>query len=294
MCTPLDAFFRFIDVSEKTESLYRRALRRLFTYFTEHGILHPSRDDILSFRKHLECLGRKPSTIALYLSACRRFFTWTEHEGIYPNIAFGVKSPKQESGHKRDCLCAEHLRKILAGIDRQTPIGRRNFAIIALMAVTGLRTIEISRANIEDLRKVDRHLCLYVQGKGRSTKSEFVKIPAPVLSAIREYLRERGQVPQSAPLFASMSHRNMNARLSAQSISRVCKAAMLANGFSSNRLTAHSLRHTAITLSLMAGIPLSDVQAFARHKSITTTMIYAHHVDRLNSMCEETICDAIF
>ena len=294
MSTCLDAFFNFIDVSEKTESLYRRALRRLFTYFTEHGILEPSRNDILNFRRYLENLGRKPSTIALYLSACRRFFTWTEHEGIYPNIAFGVKTPKQEPGHKRDYLCAEHLRKILVSIDRRTPIGRRNFAIIALMSVTGLRTIEVSRSNIEDLRKVGRHTCLFVQGKGRSTKSEFVKVPAPVCSAIREYLRERGKVRSTDPLFASMSCRNMNGRLSAQSISKICKTVMLANGFSSKRITAHSLRHTAITLSLMAGIPLSDVQAFARHKNITTTMIYAHHVDRLNSPCEDTVCNAIF
>ena len=293
MSTPLDEFFSFIDVSEKTESLYHRALRRLFTYFTEHGILEPSRDDILNFRKHLEHLGRKPSTIALYLSACRRFFAWTEHEGIYPNITFGVKTPKQESGHKRDYLCAEHLRKILASIDRRTKLGRRNFAIIALMSVTGLRTIEVSRANIEDLRKVGRHTCLFIQGKGRRTKSEFVKIPAPVSSALHDYLRERGKIQHTDPLFASMSSRNMHGRLSAQSISKICKSAMRENGFTSSRLTAHSLRHTAITLSLLAGIPLSDVQAFARHKSISTTMIYAHHVDRLNSPCEESICRAI-
>ena len=70
----LEPFFRFIDVSEKTESIYRRALRQLFTYFSEHGILKPSRDDIISFRRHLERRHLKPSTIALYLAASRRFF----------------------------------------------------------------------------------------------------------------------------------------------------------------------------------------------------------------------------
>ncbi|MBQ7220254.1 MAG: tyrosine-type recombinase/integrase [Synergistaceae bacterium] len=290
----LDAFFRFIDVSEKTEAIYRRALRRLFGYFTSNAIIRPSRDDILNFRRHLERLSRKPSTIALYLSVCRRFFTWTAHTGLYPNIAFGIKTPKQEPGHKRDYLCAGQLRKILHSIDRSTPIGRRNFAVIALMAAGGLRTIEVSRANIEDFRKVGRHTCLFIQGKGRNSKSEFVKVPAPVSTAICEYLRERGQVNNTAPLFASMSYRNMNGRLSARSISFICKSAMQENGFTSNRLTAHSLRHSAITIALSAGISLSEVQAFARHKSITSTMIYAHHVDRLNSTCEDTVCSAIF
>ncbi|MBQ7156010.1 MAG: tyrosine-type recombinase/integrase [Synergistaceae bacterium] len=290
----IDAFFQFIDVSENTEATYRRALRQLFRYFSERSISQPSRNDILSFRKHLEHLKRKPSTIALYLAACRRFFAWTEHSGLYPNIAFGIKTPKQEPGHKRDCLGVEQLRTILNSIDRKTPIGRRNFAILALMSVGGLRTIEVVRANIEDLRRIGNHTCLFVQGKGRNSKAEFVKLPAPVLRAVREYLADRGHTSKDSPLFVSMSFRNMNSRLSTRSISFICKSAMRENGFTSSRLTAHSLRHSAITLSLMAGISLSDVQAFARHKSITTTMVYAHHVDRLKSPCEDAICEAIF
>ena len=290
----ISSFFSYIDVSERTQAAYRNALRQLFKFLTERSISEPSRNDILSFRRHLEAMNRKPGTIALYLAACRRFFAWTEHAGLYPNIALGVKAPKQEPGPKRDCLCADQLRTILNSIDRTTPIGRRNFAIIALMSVGGLRTIEIVRANIDDLRRIGKHTCLFVQGKGRNSKTDFVKLPAPVLKAVREYLADRGHTGKDAPLFASMSYRNRDARLSARSISFICKSAMRKNGFSSARLTAHSLRHSAITISLLAGIPLSDVQAFARHRNITTTMIYAHHVDRLNSSCEETICNAVF
>ena len=290
----LHDFFNFLDVSEKTRSIYKRALKQLFIYFTEHSINEPSRDDIIAYRKHLERLNRKPSTIALYLSACKRFFTWTEHAGLYPNVAFGVKSPRQEPGHKRDSLGRSQLRAVLNSIDRRTPIGRRNFALVSLIAVGGLRTIEASRANIGDIRKIGEYTCLFVMGKGRNSKTEFVKIPAPVEAALREYLSERGKVDNNAPLFASMSFRNMHQRLSTQSISKICKQAMLNTGFNSAKLTAHSLRHTAITLSLMAGISLPDVQAFARHKSITTTMIYAHNVDRLTSPCENTVCSAIF
>ena len=69
---------------------------------------------------------------------------------------------------------------------------------------------------------------------------------------------------------------------------------MKAAGYISSRLTAHSLRHTAITLALLAGQSIQDVQAFARHSSINTTTIYAHNVNRLDSRCESLIERAIF
>lgn len=289
-----DEFIIFIDVCEKTASTYKRALRQFFSYLADNTILSPQREDILNFRKHLEHSGHKPATTALYLSACRRFFNWTERSGIYPDIADGVKSPRQTHEHKRDFLAPSQLKTLLDGIDRDTSIGRRNFAIVALMAVGGLRTIEISRADIGDLRHIGGHTCLFIRGKGKSSKSDFVKVPSPVELAIHDYLDERPNRENNAPLFSSMSRRNMNGRLSTRTISKICKQAMLNTGFNSIRLTAHSLRHSAITLSLMAGIPIDDVSAFARHKSINTTMIYAHHIDRLKSICEDTVCNAIF
>ncbi|MBR1658394.1 MAG: tyrosine-type recombinase/integrase [Synergistaceae bacterium] len=72
------------------------------------------------------------------------------------------------------------------------------------------------------------------------------------------------------------------------------EAAMRQAGFDSPRLSAHSLRHSAVTLSLLAGADLAEVQAFARHSNISTTQIYSHAVDRINSMCENAISDAIF
>ena len=235
-------------------------MRQLFSYFDRQSITAPMHEYILDFRRYLESTGHKPTTVALYLAACRRFFSWTEQAGIYPNIALGVKTPKQEPGHKKDCFNAEQLHTILDSIDRTTPLGRRNFALIALMAVTGLRTIEVVRANIEDIRKVEDHTCLFVQGKGRTSKKEFVKVPPPVCTAIYDSLADRGLVKGTEPLFVSMSYRNIGKRLSARGISLIYKEIMQKAGFNSSRLTAHSFRHSAITLSMMAGIPLSEIR----------------------------------
>ncbi|MBQ6001302.1 MAG: tyrosine-type recombinase/integrase, partial [Synergistaceae bacterium] len=82
--------------------------------------------------------------------------------------------------------------------------------------------------------------------------------------------------------------------LTTRTISGIAKRTMRQAGFDSPRLSAHSLRHSAVTLSLLAGADLAEVQAFARHSNISTTQIYSHAVDRINSMCENAISDAIF
>ena len=65
-------------------------------------------------------------------------------------------------------------------------------------------------------------------------------------------------------------------------------------GYDSDRLTAHSLRHTAATLNLLAGGTLQETQQLLRHSSINTTTIYAHNLDRAQSKSEERIANAIF
>lgn len=315
-------FFSFLDVSDKTIATYRRALRQLFLFFSKNNITIPTYDDILLFKKELESRKCKSATIALYLAAVRRFFTWCEQKNIFPNVASGVKAPRQDRGHKRDFLGANQLKQILGAMERNTLEGKRDYAIMALMSVGGLRTIEVSRANIEDIMVLGDFTVLYVQGKGKKDRTEFVKLPVPVLEAINEYLSEREKQVKcekrkkyeqrerrnnmcdendgnnksdlTEPLFVSAGNRNKNGRLTTRTISGIAKRAMRNAGFDSKRLSAHSLRHSAVTLSLLAGADLAEVQAFARHSSITTTQIYSHAVDRINSMCEKSISDMIF
>ncbi|MBK7141481.1 MAG: tyrosine-type recombinase/integrase [bacterium] len=91
------------------------------------------------------------------------------------------------------------------------------------------------------------------------------------------------------PLFASVSYRNSRQRLSTRSIRRIVKVALRQCGLDSARLSAHSLRHTAVTLSLQGGASPQEAQAMARHSSIETTMIYAHNIDRIAHAPERRI-----
>ncbi|MDD3921858.1 MAG: tyrosine-type recombinase/integrase [Eubacteriales bacterium] len=286
-------FVSYLDAKPKTIETYTRALRQLFAYFAAAGITQPHRDDVIAYRESLK-QAHKPTTVQNYITAARLFFQWTAQEGIYPNIAEHIKGAKLDREHKKDYLNAGQVKAVIKAVDRSTLQGKRDYAALVLMVTGGLRTIEVSRANIGDLRAAGANTVLYIQGKGKDEKADYVKISEPVEKAIRAYLKARKEADQGAPLFASLSNNNKGQRMTTRAISGLVKAHLTEAGYNSDRLTAHSLRHTAVTLSLLAGKSLEEVQEFARHANITTTQIYNHALDRAKNSCSEAVASAIF
>lgn len=286
-------YIAYLDSAPKTVETYTKALRRLFNYFSLNGVTQPQREDVIAFRDDLKDSGCKPTTVQAYITAAKIFFKWTEQEGLYPNIADRLKGAKLDRNHKKDYLTSAQVREVLANIDRSTEQGLRDYAMLFLMITGGLRTIEVSRASVGDLRTLGDNTVLYVQGKGREEKTEYIKVSGPTEKAIRDYLKVRENTADTEPLFASTSNNNRGQRLTTRSISGITKARLQDAGFDSSRLTAHSLRHTAVTLSLLAGRDLAEVQQFARHANISTTMIYNHALDRAKNGCSDAITLAI-
>jgi len=290
--TLLKRFLEYLDASEKTVQTYTRALRQFFKFLYENNITQPQRTDVLAFRDNLKDKGRKPTTIKSYIVAVRLFFQWTNQESLYPNIAEKIKGANLDQAHKKDYLTVDQIKDVLNNIDTSTLTGARDYAIIVLMVTGGLRTIEVSRADMDDMRNVGNSPALYIQGKGREEKTEYVKLPLQVFKAIgryREMLEKQYDV-----LFVSTSNNNKGQRLTTRSISGIVKKRLKEAGYTSNRLTAHSLRHTAGTLNLMNGGTLEETQQLLRHSNINTTMIYLHHLERENNQSEKRIADALF
>lgn len=286
-------FINYLDASPKTIETYKRAIRQFIKYISSKGINSPTREDVIDFREMLKetC---KPATVQGYIIAVRLFFQWTEQEGIYPNIAQHIKGAKITKEHKKDYLTSSQAKALLEAVERDIIQGRRDYAILALMITGGLRDIEVSRANIEDLRTLGDNTVLYLQGKGREERAEYVKVPPEVEKAIRASLADRPNAEIKDPLFISLSNNSKGQRLTTRSISGIVKTRLRNAGYDSDRLTAHSLRHTAVTLALISGNSLQEVQQFARHSNISTTQIYAHNLDRANNKCESAIASAIF
>ncbi len=285
-------FIAFLDATPQTVATYDRALRAFIRYLSDEKISAPTRDTIKAYKDFL-LQGHRANTVRLYVTALRLFFRWLEQENLYSNIAEHIKGGKVPSGHKRDYLAAEQLKAILKRIDRTTPQGRRDYSMFLLMACNGLRDCEVARADISDLQTLGGKCVLRIQGKGRTDKDATCNISPEVEQAIRESLRDRKNTDESAPLFCSMSNNSNGKRLSTRSVSGIIKGILRESGYNSERLSAHSLRHSSVTIALQNGATIQTVQQFARHANISTTMIYSHELDEIENTCSSTITQAI-
>lgn len=286
--TAVEQWLAELDVSERTKDSYAKGVGRYVTFLHDTGLSGNSRTDVLSYKAHLVA-AHSANTVNTYLVPVRRFYTWLHAMGAGPNLAADVKGAKLSRGFRKDPLTASQANRVLHA---HTPSPSssvkdlRDSAIISLMLHTGIRTVEVIRADIEDLHVSGAATVLDVHGKGRTSKDEYVIIPATVEDKIRAYLAARGPLEEGSPLFASISRRNTGGRMSTRSVSRIAKDTLVQAGYDSPRLTAHSIRHTAVTLALLGGASLQEAQAMARHSSINTTMIYAHNLDRVGNAAE--------
>ena len=289
----LDRWVSYIDASPRTIDTYRKAVRQFALFLKAGNITSPTREDVIAYRDYIK-KDHKPTTVQSYLSAVKLFFKWTAQEGLYPNIADRIKGAKLDRGHKKDYLTTKQVGRLLNGIDRSTLMGKRDYAVLALMLTTGLRTISVINANIEDVRAAGNDTVLYYRGKGHEEKSIYVKLAEPVEEALRVYLSARGETDGRSPLFSSLAKRNMGERLTTRSISRIAKNSLLRVDLKSDRLTAHSLRHTAATLNLLNGGTVEETQQLLDHANINTTLIYSHALERARNNSEKRIAKVIF
>lgn len=278
----IEQFIGSQDVTQASRLTYKRSLRQFFCWFAKKKIIRPTRETILAYKEWLDAKGLRPFTRASYLVAVRKFFEWAEGLHLYPNIAKGIKGAKRAlKSHQKDSLTIDQIKLLLSSIDQSTVQGKRDFALINLLIRTGLRLIEISRADITDLQIEGDEALLWVRGKGRDGKDEFVVLTEQALQPILEYLKARDTSNKRSPLFASVSDRNAGQRITIFSLSRLIKAYYRKVGIQSRRITAHSLRHTFGVLSITAGASLYEVQLAMRHMTPTTTELYLGDIERV-------------
>ena len=282
-------FLAALDVRSNSKRTYERALNRFFAWIITEDITAPERTDVMQYRDALLDSGMSSLTVASYLTAVKRFFVWLELEGVCENIATGVKAPKAPQSYRKDPLTDDQVKDLLESVNTEPPQGKRDYAVLNLMLRTGVRTIEVARANIEDIRQHGGQAVLYVHGKGRDGKDEFVVLTREALRPIHSYLKTRGPVRDGDPLFSSCSDRNNGARLSTRSIRRVVKKHLRDIDLDSTRLSAHSLRHTFATNALNNDAPVVQVKDALRHANLETTMRYIRNLNRVSNAAENFV-----
>jgi len=163
-------------------------------------------------------------------------------------------------------LAREEVDQLLRSCDRRTAMGKRDFAILLLLARLGLRAGEVRALSLDDIRWADG--VVVVRGKG-SVVSD-LPLPADVGRALVAYLRVRGRSPtRRLFLRARAPSRGLGQTSVTQIVFRASKRAGLAP------VCAHRLRHTVATEMLRQGGSLTEIAHALRHRDLDTTAIYA-------------------
>ena len=300
--TVVDAFIASRHCSENTAKTYRNAVRQLLKYFAANKITAPTTADVDAFINELRGAKKSASTLRLYSTCTKLFFSFLSKRGFYPDVTADAAPLKlrKSTTHNRKSLTDEQAQKLLHAVKGDSLIARRNRAIIALALQTGVRTVEISRAAVGNFQPAGDYWTLAVVGKGHQQADAIVKVAAPVAELILSYLELRGNVADDEPLFASVSNNRQwtankyGSRLSEQSVGKLIKAAMKAAGIVDRKISAHSCRHYAATTAIEAGCDIREVSAMLRHTSIVITSIYLHDLSLKTRRAEMAVANKLF
>jgi len=295
-------FLENLDLKDLSIKNYKSILGGYSYYLKSRNIKEPKRSDIIGYRSYLWQKGLESTSVQKHLVVVKTFYRWARlHQKYYDldinyqtDIAEGVKGAKIEQVYRKEPLSIEQCKKLLevASDDLRDIIKLRNYAIILLMMVTGIRTIEVSRAKLADLSVIDKESILYIQGKGRDGKEQFVKLPQVLVKAINDYRMKR--TDKNKFLFTKHQGDETDLPLSKEYIGRMIKKMLQKAEIYSAKITPHSLRHTVAHMNLKNGGSLEDTQQLLRHKHIETTLIYAHNIRRLEDKSEYRIANLLF
>ena len=232
---------------------------------------------VKTYRQQLVAAGYQPASIAHKLAVLRRFYAAAVAAGLRAeNPALGVHPPRERrAAELLPCLAEGELLRLLAAVPR-TDTDR---ALLALLALQGLRTVEITRANVEDLY-TGEPVVLRVRGK---TRDRLLPLRPDLATVLQAYLAARGLVGRDAtgtPLVAAVGNRAGGQRLSRRGIRHVVDGYLRQAGLKRPGVSDHA-RHTAATLAYKYTRDLRAVQHMLGHADPRTTARYAHLVERL-------------
>lgn len=226
--------------------------------------------DITTFiQRHARRYGR--SYTRKLVAATRSFLRYLYYKGLHEQdlARFVPRVPRWALSTLPKHLPARDVRRVLAACDRRTALGRRDYAILLLLARLGLRAGEVIRLTLDDIDW--EHARVSVHGK--ADRFAQLPLPADVASAIAKYLQRDRPRCECRAVFIR-DYAPLVGLAKANSIGKVVKTALKAAGVSSARQGAHLLRHSLATDMLRRGASLDEIGEILRHRSPDTTAIY--------------------
>lgn len=257
---------------------------------TNKNPLLATKKELQQYRSYLVKQKYKPATIALKLNVVRRFYQGALEQGLVKtNPAQDVKPPVHRSAPTSSIkyLELEQLRAMLALTEGDSLKLRRERVIIGLMALHGLRTIEVIKLNYGDISQQGERKSLLVASK-RSQR--LVQLRADFCSWLFDYLATRKCLTAKTPIMVSLSANSRGQRLSRDGLRRIVNGYLEQIGLRCHqdeiKLSNHALRHTFATQVYASTRDLRLVQQALGHQNPQTTARSAHLVEGISAADE--------
>lgn len=258
-----------LDVATVTRKDYKYRIPRFLSFLEQNPISYNS---FLEYKRLLEKMNISVASKNKYLVVARIFIKELARQGILPvDITLNIKSFPQNKKHKKEGISEAEVLQLVSYI-RTFDSSQRNIrkkALFCLLALQGLRQIEIIRLNTNDIDVVNK--IAYVQGKGKSDK-EIVHLHPETVKTLQEYIRIC-KIRDGA-LFKSLGNRKSD-RITTMTIKREVKDMLSPLGIAKS---PHAFRHYYIT-RLLQKFPVRDVRKFSRHSNLEMLVVYDDEID---------------
>jgi len=214
-------------------------------------------DDIEKYREYM-AIEKKYSkqTIYLTMKALQVFFKFTKREDLSR-----LKAPKR-SRKLPNYLNENEMRQILEASKNN----KRDYAILMVLAYSGIRVSELCSLRIEDVDFFEN--VIHIRS-GKGDKDRMVIVDSKVMSAIRDYLNDEKR--QEGYIFISRKR----TRITPTHVERIVRNYARNVGIN-KKVTPHVIRHTFATTLLRNGADIRFIQQILGHSSVATTQIYTH------------------
>ena len=265
------------SLSHNTVVAYLRDLKKFIDWAEGRQLNDPSQIDTATIREFIHDASAilNPKSLARLISSLKAFYNYLLLENYMEISPLELIDAPKTSRNLPDSLSVEEIDMLLSHIDRSTPEGERNRAIIETLYSCGLRVSELTALKISDLYFSEG----FIKVTGKGNKQRFVPINDYTIQVINLYRNEIRIHINTDPKHKDTLFLNRRGKgITRAMIFHIIKQLAIKAGLNKN-ISPHTFRHSFATHLLENGADLRSIQMMLGHESITTTEIYMH-VDR--------------
>jgi len=289
----IEDYISSLEVNAATHELYEKNLH----YFKDWAIRHYRRSFrdfksatgfVRDYKRYLvERKEIKANVVNNYIAPIRGYLKYKYGYDV------AIRCMRLPEYHLRDSLQKTQIRELYSQINIDVLKGKRDLSIFKLCVSCGLRSHELVNIKFSDMVNRNGRFVIYILGKGRRQKDEFVVPNQSAIDALSSYmsaLRNKFVLGDDSYVFVSLSNHGAGHKITTRGVRYIVDKYLISAGLKgTGRYSTHSLRHSTANIAFDNGADIRVVKRLMRHKSLGTTQIYIDERERLENGAENLI-----